>query len=346
MDNLTYKNVHNRFKLNGFHLDKEDLCRVAYSFIKEGEDFEKPVGNFLLDWFDEKDFIEMKTSGSTGNPKLIQVKKQAMVNSAIATGDFFELLPGDKVFNCLPIKFVAGKLMFVRSFILGLDMDFVEPTLKPLKNNETIYEFSAMVPLQAQNSIEELKNVKKLIVGGSKISLKLEKELLKLNTKSFETFGMTETVSHIAAKKVGEKVFTVLPNVSVDIDDRRCLVIQARSVSDEKIVTNDLINLISPTQFEFLGRIDNIINSGGIKFMPEQIEDKLKTHLSRRFFIAGKPDFDLGEKLVLVIEGERFEVDQAIFNQLDKYEKPKEIIFIPKFKETGNGKIIRKDSIK
>ena len=346
MTNLTYKNVHNRFKLNGFNFDKEDLCRVAYSFIKEGEDFEKPVGNFLLDWFDEKDFIEMHTSGSTGIPKIIRVKKQAMVNSAIATGDYFELNPGDKVLNCLPIKYVAGKLMFVRSFILGLDMDFVAPSSKPLQNNETIYDFSAMVPLQAQNSIAELKNVKKLIVGGSKINDKLEKKLLKLkSTKSFETYGMTETVSHIAAKKVGDKIFTVLPNVTLESDDRNCLVIEALSVSDEKIVTNDLVHLISPTQFEFLGRIDNIINSGGIKMMPELIEDKLKTFISQRYFITGKPDLDLGEKLVLVIEGEKFDVDQSIFNGLDKYEKPKEIIFIPKFKETGNGKIIRKATL-
>ncbi|MBC7439346.1 MAG: AMP-binding protein [Flavobacterium sp.] len=345
MHNLTYKNVHNRFKLNGFHLDKEDLCRVAYSFIKEGEDFEKPVGNFLLDWFDEKDFIEMQTSGSTGIAKTIRVKKQAMVNSAIATGDFFELSPGDKVLNCLPVKYVAGKLMFVRSFILGLDMDFVAPTSRPLKNNETIYDFSAMVPLQAQNSIAELKNVKKLIVGGAKINDELEKELLKLSTRSFETYGMTETVSHIAAKKVGDKIFTVLPNVSVNIDDRNCLVIEALSISDGKIITNDLVNLISPAQFEFLGRLDNVINSGGIKLMPEQIEEKLTSLISQRFFVIGLPDVDLGEKLVLVIEGEKFDVDQSIFNKLDKYEKPKEILFVPQFKETGNGKIIRKESV-
>lgn len=345
MHNLTYKNVHNRFKLNGFHLDKEDLCRVAYSFIKEGEDFEKPVGNFLLDWFDEKDFIEMQTSGSTGIAKTIRVKKQAMVNSAIATGDFFELSPGDKVLNCLPVKYVAGKLMFVRSFILGLDMDFVAPTSRPLKNNETIYDFSAMVPLQAQNSIAELKNVKKLIVGGAKINDELEKELLKLSTRSFETYGMTETVSHIAAKKVGDKIFTVLPNVSVNIDDRNCLVIEALSISDGKIITNDLVNLISPAQFEFLGRLDNVINSGGIKLMPEQIEEKLTSLISQRFFVIGLPDVDLGEKLVLVIEGEKFDVDQSIFNKLDKYEKPKDILFVPQFKETCNGKIIRKESV-
>jgi len=109
MINPTYENVHNHFKLNGFHLDKEDLCRVAYSFIKEGEDFEKPVGDFLLDWFDSKSYIELQTSGSTGTPKIIRVDKQAMVNSAVATGDFFDLRSGNRALQCLPVKYVAGK---------------------------------------------------------------------------------------------------------------------------------------------------------------------------------------------------------------------------------------------
>ena len=345
MNTLTYNNVHNRFKLNGFHLNKEDLCRVAYSFIKEGEEYEKPVGNFILDWFDEKEYIEMSTSGSTGVAKIIRVKKQAMVNSAIATGDFFDLKPGDKVLNCLPVKYVAGKLMFIGGFILGLDMDFVAPSSRPLKNNDIVYDFAAMVPYQAQQSLDELKNIKKLIVGGAKINANLEKELLNLPTQSFETFGMTETVSHIAAKKVGESAFTVLPNVTIAKDERNCLTIDAPNISNEIIITNDLVDLISDFQFVFLGRLDNVINSGGIKLIPEQIEQKLAPYITRRFFVASKPDNDLGEKLVLIIEGEPFEVEKSIFNELDKYEKPKEIIFIPKFKETGNGKIIRKDSV-
>lgn len=345
MINPTYENVHNRFKLNGFHLDKEDLCRVAYSFIKEGEDFEKPVGNFLLDWFDDKDFIEMHTSGSTGIPKIIRVKKQAMVNSALATGNFFDLNPGDKVLNCLPVKYVAGKMMFIRGFILGLDMDFVAPSSHPLKNNETIYNFSAMVPLQAQHSLEGLKNIKKLIVGGAKINANLEKELLQLPTQSYETYGMTETVSHIAAKRVGKSVFTLLPNVTITKDERNCLVIDAPDISNEKIVTNDLVELISDTEFVFLGRLDNVINSGGIKLIPEQIEAKLAELIPHRYFVTSKADSDLGEKLILVIEGEEYKLPDDIFIGLDKYEKPKEIIFINKFKETGNGKIIRKDSL-
>lgn len=346
MNNPTYENVHNLFKLNGFHLDREDLCRVAYSFIKEGEDFEKPVGDFLLDWFDAKPYIEMHTSGSTGIPKTITVSKQAMVESALATGDFFELNPGNKALQCLPVKYVAGKMMLVRAMILGLDLDYVAPSSHPLHHNEVDYDFVAMVPLQAQNSIAELKKVKKLIVGGASVNKNLEKQLLKLSIEVYETYGMTETITHIAARKLGEKAFTVLPNVTVSYDDRNCLVIHAPRISEEVITTNDIVELLNENQFVFIGRIDNVINSGGIKLIPEQIEEKLASKITQRFFIASKPDNELGEKVVLVIEGEKHEFDTTLYEELDKYEKPKEIIFISKFKETPNGKIIRKESMK
>jgi O-succinylbenzoic acid--CoA ligase len=209
MNKPTYENVHNQFKLNGFHLDKEDLCRVAYSFIKEGEEFEKPVGNFLLDWFDSKSYVEMETSGTTGAPKRISVSKQAMVDSALATGDFFDLQPGNKALQCLPVKYVAGKMMLVRAMILGLDLEFVAPSSHPLENNEFNFDFVAMVPLQAQNSLAELKKIKKLIVGGAAVSKTLEKQLMKLSTEVYETYGMTETISHIAARKLGKKAFFI-----------------------------------------------------------------------------------------------------------------------------------------
>ena len=344
MTTPTYRNVHNKFKLNGAQLNAEDLCRVAYCFIKEGEEFEKPVGNFILDWFDENDYIDMNTSGSTGVPKQIRVKKQAMVNSAIATGNYFELSPGDRVLNCLPVKYVAGKMMFVRSFILGLDMEFVAPSANPMDKNEYQFDFSAMVPLQAQNSLKHLKDIKKLIVGGAKINAQLEKELLKSKTQCFETFGMTETVSHMAAKKIGETAFTIFPNIQVTQDNRNCMLIKVPDISDKTIVTNDLIELVSENQFKFLGRIDNMINSAGVKLIPELIEAKLAPYISQRFFMIGQADNLLGEKLVLVVEGKKFEVDNSIFDVLDKYEKPKEIVFRETFKETNNGKIIRKES--
>ncbi|MFV8392789.1 AMP-binding protein [Flavobacterium sp. LB2P6] len=344
-DTITHHNVHNLFKLNGFHLNRNDLCRVAYSFIKEGEEFEKSVGDFILDWFDNKSYVEMNTSGTTGTPKLIRVDKQAMVNSAIATGDFFDLKPGDKALHCLPTKYIAGKMMFVRGFILGLDVDFVAPSSHPMLYNDTKYDFVAMVPLQAQNSLSPLKNVKKMIVGGAKMSNALEKELSKLKTEVYETYGMTETITHIAAKKIGEEAFSVLPNIKISQDDRNCLVIDALKISNDSIVTNDLVELVGENQFVFLGRIDNVINSGGIKLIPEKIEDKLSDKINSRFFVTGKEDPVLGEKLVIVIEGEQQILDDSIFDGLDKYEKPKEVFYVSKFSETESGKIKRKEII-
>ena len=346
MKNPTYDKVHNQFKMNGFHFDKEDMLRVAYSFIKEGEDFEKHVGEFFLDWFDDNDFMNLQTSGTTGTPKIIKIEKQAMVNSALATGDYFDLSPGNKCLHCLPVKYIAGKMMFVRAFIIGLDIDFVAPSSHPLANNETIYDFTAMVPLQVQNSLKDLKLVKKMIVGGAKMNANLEKKLLKIPTTVFETYGMTETITHIAAKRLTEKAFTVLPGVTICYDDKNCLVIHAPNISNEVIHTNDLVELVNENQFVFLGRYDNVVNSGGIKLIPEQIEAKLSDKIQARFFVTGVHDEILGEKLILVIESEKLDIDDSIFDKLDKYEKPKQIIFKPKFKETNNGKVMRTESLK
>ncbi len=343
----TYHSVHNNFKLDGFHLDRDDLLRVAYSYIKEGEDFEKPVGHFLLDWFDDLPYIEMTTSGTTGKPKEIRIDKQAMVNSALATGDFFDLQPGNKALHCLPVKYIAGKMMLVRAFVLGLDVDFVAPSASPFAhNNDTVYDFVAMVPLQAQHSLEALKRVKKMIIGGVGISKSLAKELQKLPTEVYETYGMTETITHIAAKKVGEKAFTVLPNVTLSYDENNCLVIHAPRISSEIIITNDLVKLVSENEFVFLGRFDNVVNSGGIKLIPEQIEAKLANYIQSRFFVGGIPDEDLGEKLVLIVEGQQPQDYDFQFEKLDKYEKPKSVFFVPQFQETGTGKIKRKEILK
>ncbi|AWG22612.1 O-succinylbenzoic acid--CoA ligase [Flavobacterium faecale] len=343
MRNVTFKNVHNRFKLNGVHLTREDLIHVSYSLVKEGDEFEKSIGDFLLDWFDDKTYIDLESSGTTGVPKILRTEKQRMVNSALATGDFFALSPGDKALYCLPTRFIAGKMMLVRSFILGLEIDFVAPTATPLARNETVYDFVAMVPMQAQNSINELRNVKKMIVGGAQMGRELEKSLLKINTKVYETYGMTETMTHIAAKKVGEKAFTVLPRVSISQNEENCLVINAPRVSLEEIVTNDIVEILNEKQFIFLGRSDNVVNSGGIKLIPEIIEEKIANAVHTKFFVGGIADPTLGEKLILVLEGEDTNFDQSIFSVLDKYEKPKEIYYVPQFAVTETGKIRRKE---
>ena len=345
MQNLTQNNVHNYFKLNGYHLNAKDLCRVAYSYIKEGDAYEQSIGEFFLDWFDKKDYIEMTTSGTTGLPKLVRLKKQAMIQSALATGDFFGLEPGNKALLCLPTQFIAGKMMLVRSLILGLELDVVSPSLHPLQFNTTTYDFVAMVPLQVQNSIDGLSKVRKLIIGGAKLDSALEEKLLPLKTEIYETYGMTETITHIAAKRLEDSVFSILPNVKISQDDRQCLVIHVATISDEPIVTNDLVELVNEQQFKFLGRIDNVINSGGVKLIPEQIEAKLTGKIANRFFVTGLPDTTLGEKLVLVIEGEKQEFEPDFFDVLGKYEKPKEIVFVSKFKENENGKLLRKPTL-
>lgn len=347
MPTLTHRNVHNYFKLNGYHLNAADLCRIGYSFIKEGDAYERSMGEFFLDWFDHKDYVEMTTSGTTGLPKLVRLQKQAMIQSALATGDFFELEPGNKALLCLPTQFIAGKMMLVRSLILGLELDVVLPNTEPLEYNNKKYDFVAMVPLQVQNSIEKLGNIKKLIIGGAKMDSALEEKLLPLkNTAVYETYGMTETITHIAAKRVGESAFSILPNVKIQKDDRGCLVIYVASISYEPIVTNDLVDLVNENQFVFLGRIDNVINSGGVKLIPEQIEAKLIGKINSRFFVTGVPDTVLGEKLILVIEGEKQDFAPDFFDVLGKFEKPKEIVFVPKFKENENGKLLRKSSFR
>ncbi len=345
MNNQNYNTVHTNFKWNGISLDREKLLLVAYDLIKEGGDFDRITGEFLLEWFNKKSFITVTTSGTTGVPKKINLEKQAMVNSALATAEFFNLKAGNRVLNCLSTNYIAGKMMLIRSMILGFEMDFVTPISNPLKGNRHHYDFVAMVPMQVQNSILELSKVKKLIVGGAKINETLRNQLLELPTQIFETYGMTETITHIAVKKIGEKSFSVLPNIKIATDERGCLEIIASHISETKISTNDVVELLSENQFLLLGRIDNVINSGGVKLFPEQIEAKLSDKIKQRFFVIGIPDEKLGEQVLIVIEGKPTLFDDLIFENLDPYEKPKSIRFVTKFIETESGKVMRKETL-
>lgn len=342
-----YKSIHNRFKINDFHFDKEALFQLAYSLIKEGKEHEIDLGVFLLDWLDDKETIELTTSGTTGVPKVITIKKQSMVHSAIATGNFFNLHPQDKALLCLPARYIAGKMMIVRAMMLGLELDIMVPSshLDDLLPHKA-YDFVAIVPLQAENSLDKLHQFKKIIIGGAKVSDDLASKLKNIKSDIYETYGMTETITHIAAKKIGEAYFNVLEHVSISNDERNCLVIDAQSVSDEKVITNDIVEILNEKQFKWIGRYDNVINSGGIKLFPEQIEAKLASKIGNRFFITSLPDDVLGSKVVLIIEGLEQVIDTTIFNSLDKFEKPKEILFVSEFVETETKKINRIRTLK
>ncbi|TXE15139.1 AMP-binding protein [Seonamhaeicola algicola] len=348
----TYTNVHLRFKLNNYHYSFEDLMEVAYSFTKEGVPYQRELGVFLLDWLDNKDYIEVQTSGSTGKPKKLQIKKQAMVNSAIATGDFFNLTPGKKLLNCLPSNFIAGKMMIVRAIILGLELDMVEPSVAPRIDLKKDYDFCAFTPMQLKNFAQHLKALKTAIVGGGRVSEPIKALIQDKPTQVYETYGMTETVTHIAVRKLNHfteedsKVcFTTLPGIKISTDDRNCLVIEAPHISDDTVVTNDIVKIHSDNTFEWLGRFDNVINSGGIKLYPEQIEEKLQSKIKEQFFVTSLPDDTLGDKLILIVEGEENCVNPAVFNGLDKYQIPKEIYYLPNFAETLSGKIHRENTL-
>lgn len=350
-----YKKVHRRFKLNNYHYTFEDLMEVAYSFVKEGEPYQQRLGEFLLDWLDNKDYIISKTSGSTGKPKHLKIKKQAMVNSAIMTGNFFNLEPKNTALNCLPSNFIAGKMMIVRAIVLGLRLDLVKPSTHPLIDYRKTYNFCAFTPMQLKFFLKHTDNIKTIIVGGAPVSKSLFHAIQNIKSNVYETFGMTETVSHIAFKKLNNfneddtnlesLTFKTLPEIRVSQDNRDCLVIEAPKLSEEKIMTNDIVTLISESEFKWQGRLDNVMNSGGIKLFPEQIERKLQNKIRERFFIASQPDDTLGERVILIVEGHNT-VDTSIFSELDTFEKPKDIYNIEKFAETASGKVHRKNTLK
>lgn len=349
MEKPSWHNIHPDFTLNGAHYSLEDLSEIGYSLVKEGESFEVSMGDFLLDWVSDKPTLEVQTSGSTGKPKNITLKKEHMVNSALATGTFFGLKPRDAALLCLPCNSIAGKMMLVRAMVLGLHLDYVEPSSAPLSQNNQQYDFVAMVPLQVQNSIQALSGVKTLIIGGAPVGHSLIEKLHKVPTAVFETYGMTETITHIAVKEINpisKPNFEVLPDVKASTDSRGCLVIDAPKVSDAKIVTNDMVELTADNQFIWLGRYDSIINSGGIKLFPEIIEKSLSELISGRFFVAGIPDETLGQKLILVLEGDAIDEDDLLQKiklqkKLSKYEVPKAIYFVKSFAETATHKIDR-----
>lgn len=337
--------IHPDFKLNGYSYNKDTISELAITLIRDGEAHEKDLGELILEWFDSKTYITLWTSGTTGKPKQIKLSKNAMRASALATGEFFNLRAKDKALLCLPTRYIAGKMMFVRAILLGLELDFVTPCKEPLKKTDKIYDFVAMVPLQVHHSITQIEQCKTLIVGGSKLSDHTKGLLRRMLLNVYETYGMTETITHIAAKRIDEDYFTVFPNITISKDDRGCLVIEAPLLSNYLLVTNDLVDMPNDIQFSWLGRYDNLVNSGGVKLVPELIEQKLSEYIPYRFFVIGVADAELGQKLVLVIENEPYTLLPEVFESLEKYEVPKETIFIEKFKETPTGKVLRKETI-
>ncbi len=321
--------------------------KVKSGFLsKDNSPIWEDVNQFISDWYCPKDEMVLQTSGSTGKPKSISVKKEWMKNSAHLTGKSFGLTEGDSALLCMPMKYIAGKMMVIRALELGLDLKVVEPSSHPLKGLEATIDFVAMVPLQLENSINQLDKIKTLIVGGGQVNPQLVEKLKTLSTRVYETYGMTETLTHVAIRSLNgpnkSDAFQTLDGVHFEKDGRDCLVIHAPKLNPNPVTTNDIIELESENSFRWLGRHDYVINSGGIKIIPEVVESKLSSVIpNRRFFIDGIPDESLGKKVVLVVEGDKFDISLDV---LDKFEKPRKIVFIKKFEVTNSDKIHRKNT--
>lgn len=342
-----------------------------------GEGYVAQTLLFCQSWLKGQQQFVMQTSGSTGKPKEIVLHRSQMQASAEMTAQKLQLFAGTKALVCLHTSYVAGRMMLVRGLLHGWQLLVNEPHSLPFTDIKTPLDFVALVPAQLQQTltlqpqkIGLLNQMQAILVGGAAVSVALENLICQyLQVPVFNTYGMTETVSHIALKQLngtaGQNFFSLMPNTEIDIDDRRCLKIKSLATKNEWVQTNDLVALLyenskekpQNTQnivgFRWLGRADNVINSGGIKIQVEALEYKIEKILAilqppKRFVVLGLAHEIWGEQVVLVIESEEWANDlvanlQATLQQtLQKYEVPKKIAFIPKFEETATAKIDRK----
>jgi len=337
------------------------LTRTQSALPDLGElpEFAQEAFNFCKDWLDGKDRFVQATSGSTGTPKLQEITRQQLVASATATGAFFGINSEFKLLCCLNPAYIAGKMMLVRALVWDCEITLVEPSANPLASQEEPVDLAAMVPLQVEtslsspSSIEKLKAIGTVLIGGAPLSDSLHTALSKEGIAAWQTFGMTETVSHIALAPIGtgELHYEALPGVEIGVSENQCLWILSAMSGSEKIQTNDVIELRSKNTFVWLGRADFVVNSGGIKLFSEQLERRIAPLLEKTcpgcaYFLYGEKDSRLGEQLVLYVEGtgeenKRLALEAGLKQILGKYEVPKKIFFKEAFAYTPTRKINR-----
>ncbi len=314
-----------------------------------------PYGNniydFLYKWNSKEDHILVSTSGSTDHPKKISLMKKHVVNSANATNKYFDLNSSSTYLICLPTEYIAGKMMIVRALTAKATMVFTPPSINPIQELDQKISFCAMTPYQLieciNSSPEKLDLIEKLIIGGSALSNSIIDKLHNIKTKCFQTFGMTETISHIAIKPLNHSGFTelyeCLSHIDISSNDTGQLIINSPLLNIKSLTTNDIVLASGYKRFKWIGRLDNVINSGGIKIHPEMIEKKLEIKLnSDSFFLDKTSHPTLGEQLILIAKDTLdYNTILKAITILDKFEIPKAIYFIDKFYYTPNRKIHR-----
>jgi O-succinylbenzoic acid--CoA ligase len=310
------------------------------------------VEEFIAEWHSDSAYVRVQTSGSTGAPKPMLVEKRRMQNSARITCDFLGLKAGDTALLCMSLDYIAGKMMVVRSLERRLRLLAVEPSGHPLMALADRIDFAAMVPLQVWNTLQvpeeraRLEAIKHLIIGGGAIDEAMAVELRAFPNAVWSTYGMTETLSHIALRRLNgpeaSEWYTPFPSVSVSLTDEDCLVIDAPEVCAQQLVTNDIAELSADGRFRILGRKDNVICSGGIKIQAEEVERQLQPHLHEPFLISKRRDAKFGEIVVLLTEGSVDEARQICERILTQYHRPRAYVHIDHIPLTETGKPARR----
>jgi len=324
------------------------------TFITQSAELKNKVLAFIEEWNSTAETITVNTSGSTGTPKKTEILKSHMVISANKTLNYFALKPGNTALLCLSPETIAGKMMIVRSIIGNLNLVVSDVNSHPLTNCNDPIDFIALVPLQVEELLktdsEKLKSIQTILIGGGPIHASLSSKLREQNIQAFHSYGMTETISHVAIRKVGlgeNDTFEALNGIEFSQENGK-LCVHYPEICYSNLTTNDIVELIDNHHFKFKGRADFIVNSGGIKINPETVEEQLSTHIETSFFVSGIPDEQLGQRLILLIEGN---VSQAptlfeLKSLLPKFHSPKEVYFLPKFIRTESGKINRLETLK
>ncbi len=343
--------------LDGKFYTPDECIRMAG---EETLSMQSELFQFLADWFADSPYITVQTSGSTGTPKQLTVRKEQMMQSARLTCEFLGLKQGHTALLCMPLQYIAGKMVVVRALVAGLNLLVRTPSGRPLVDVHTPLDFAAMVPLQVYNSLrtpverERLKQVVRLIIGGGFIDASLEKELRTFPESIYCTYGMTETLSHVALRRLNgpdaSAAYQPFPSVRLSLSPEDTLIIDAPLVCDELLVTNDVARIHPDGSFTILGRKDNVINTGGIKVQIEEVESILCPHISLPFAITSVPDVRLGEVVVLLLEYtgpsavaiiEDVKTWVSMPNALPPFHCPKHILTVPSLPLTGSGKTDR-----
>ena len=320
------------------------ILKIEDSIIEE--DWLKDCLIFLKSYKNQTEFT-FQTSGTTGKKKKIKVLKEQMIFSASATLQYFNLKPSQKVFLSLSTNYVAGKMMIVRAIIGKLSLTLAPPSTSPSKYISEEYDFAPFVPMQMLDLLEsgKIKNFDKILIGGGNVDSRLLNPLADFKTVIFESFGTTETLTHFAIKRLlpdKENYFKTLPGFTVKTNNDNELILNKNKLIKESLCTKDLIKLKSESEFQWIGRSDNLINSGGVKIIPEEVEKKIQQYITTPFVIVGLTDEKFGEIVVLVSEGKTIEELKNTALNISKYELPKKYFVLNEFPRTESGKIKRK----